>query len=190
MRNFYVRDRSPDLFDTDAPGMSRYVMQAAMPEQVGEILALIREHGPNPWNFLPDVELAAHLSAIRRGRTQAVVALRDGEIVAVVTFEPSDAFHRYQPSGREIEWQGHVGEVVVHRGHRGQGLGTRLLKAAVSRLLQMGLIEIYVERHEENQGSAGMMRKAGFVVIDVFDDPRRRDVGSRRTAVSRYGPHP
>ena len=69
-------------------------------------------------------------------------------------------------------------------------LGTRLLKAAVSRLLQMGLTEIYVERHEENEGSAGMMRKAGFVVIDVFDDPRRRDVGSRRTSVSRYGPHP
>lgn len=170
--------------------MSRYVTQAAVPEQIGEILALIREHGPNPWNFLPDVELAAHLSAIRLGRTQAIVALHEGEIVAVVTFEPSDAFHRYQPDGREIEWQGHVGEVVVHREHRSQGLGTRLLKAAVGRLLQMGLVEIYVERHEENEGSAGMMRKAGFVVIDVFDDPRRRDVGSRRTSVSRYGPHP
>ncbi|MGH8083612.1 MAG: GNAT family N-acetyltransferase [Lysobacter sp.] len=161
-----------------------------MPEQIGEILTLIREHGPSPWNYLPEVELAAHLSAIRRGRTQAVVAVCEGEIVGVVTFEPSDAFHRYQPDGREIEWQGHIGEAVVRRDHRGQGLGSRLLKAAVSRLLQMGLTEIYVERHEQNEGSAGMMRKAGFVVIDVFDDPRRRDMGSRRTTVSRYGPHP
>ena len=177
----------PDSSDTDAPGMSRYVTQAAVPEQISEILTLIREHGPNPWNYLPQVELAAHLSAIRRGRTQAVVALHEGEIVAVVTFEPSDEFHRYQPDGREVAWQGHIGEAVVHRAHRGQGLGSRLLQAAVSRLLEMGLPEIYIERHEENAGSAGMMRKAGFVEIDVFDDPRRRDIGSRRTSVSRYG---
>lgn len=170
--------------------MSRYVMQAAMPEQVGEILALIREHGPNPWNYLPDVELTAHLSGIRRGRTQAVIASHEGEIVAVVTFEPSDAFHRYQPDGREVAWQGHVGEVVVHRAHRGRGLGSDLLRAAVKRLLEMGLTEIYVERHEDNEGSAGMMRKAGFVIIDSFDDPRRRNVGSRRTTVSRYGALP
>ncbi|MFD1297444.1 GNAT family N-acetyltransferase [Lysobacter gummosus] len=182
--------QSPQTLHTDAPGMSRYVTQAAVPEQIGEILTLIREHGPNPWNYLPEVELAAHLSAIRSGRTQAVVALLEGQIVAVVTFEPSDAFHRYQPGGREIEWQGHIGEAVVHRQHRGQGLGTQLLKAAVARLQQMGLVEIYVERHEDNEGSAGMMRNAGFVVIDVFDDPRRRDAGSRRTTVSRYRPHP
>ncbi|MGO1070673.1 GNAT family N-acetyltransferase [Lysobacter sp. CA199] len=170
--------------------MSRYVTHAAVPEQIGEILALIREHGPNPWNYLPEVELAAHLSAIRRGRTQAVVALCEDQIVAVVTFEPSDEFHRYQPEGRRIEWQGHIGEAVVHREHRGHGLGSHLLKAAVSRLLQMGLTEIYVERHEENEGSAGMMRKAGFVVIDTFDDPCRRQLGSRRTTVSCYRPHP
>ncbi|WP_222423695.1 GNAT family N-acetyltransferase [Lysobacter antibioticus] len=164
--------------------------QAAVPEQIGEILALIREHGPNPWNFLPELELAEHLAAIRRGRTQAVVAVQECAIVAVVTFEPSDAFHRYQPAGREVEWQGYVREAVVHRAHRGRGLGSQLLTAAVARLQRMGLSEIYVERHEENEGSAGMMRKAGFVVIDVFDDPRRRDVGSRRTAVSRYESRP
>lgn len=189
MKNFYVMTRSPPS-KTDAPGMSRYVTQAAAPEQIGEILALIREHGPNPWNFLPELELAEHLAAIRRGRTQAVVAVCDCAIVAAVTFEPSDAFHRYQPAGREVEWQGHVREAVVHREHRGRGLGSQLLQAAVARLRQMGMSEIYVERHEENEGSAGMMRKAGFVVIDVFDDPRRRDAGSRRTAVSRYQPHP
>lgn len=165
--------------------MSRYVTQAAVPAQIGEILALIREHGPNPWNYLPEVELAMHLAGIRRGRTQAMIASFEGEIVAVVTFEPSDAFHRYQPPGREIAWQGHVGEAVVHREHRAQGLGSRLLTAAVERMRAMGLREIYIERHEDNEGSAGMMRKAGFEVIDVYDDPRRRVVGSGRTSVSR-----
>jgi ribosomal protein S18 acetylase RimI-like enzyme len=166
--------------------MSRYVMQAAVPDQIGEILTLIREHGPNPWNHLPEDGLDAHLAAMRRGRTQAVLALDGGRIVAVATFEPSDAFHRYQPPGREIAWQGHIGEVVVHRDHRAQGLGSRLLEAAVARLQAMGLCEIYVERHEQNQGSAGMMRKAGFVVVDVYPDPQRRQTGSGRTAVSRY----
>lgn len=191
--NFYVRAYPPPVglrpLNTDARGMSRYLTQAAGPEQIGEILALIREHGPNPWNHLPELELAAHLAAIRRGRTQAVVALSEGRIVAVVTFEASDDFHRYQPEGREIEWQGHIGEAVVHRDHRGQGLGSALLEAAVARLRQMGLVEIYVERHEQNQGSAGMMRKAGFVAIDTFDDPCRRQAGSRRTTVSRHQAH-
>ena len=79
----------------------------------------------------------------------------------------------------------HVGEAVVHRAHRGRGLGSRLLTAAVERMRAMGLREIYIERHEDNEGSAGMMRKAGFEVIDVYDDPRRRVVGSGRTSVSR-----
>lgn len=166
--------------------MSRYVTQAAVPAQIGEILTLIREHGPNPWNYLPERELTAHLAGIGRGRTQALVALADNEIVAVVTFEPSDAFHRYQPAGREIAWQGHVGEAVVHRGHRGHGLGSQLLAQAVERMRAMGLREIYIERHEDNEGSAGMMRKAGFEVIDVYDDPRRRVAGSGRTSVSRW----
>jgi hypothetical protein len=48
-----------------------------------------------------------------------------------------------------------------------------------------GFVEVFIERHEENPGSAGMMSKAGFVEIDTCHDPARRALGSRRTTVCR-----
>lgn len=171
--------------------MSSYALQEANSSQIAEIHALIREHGPNPWNFIPEAKVGAHLAAMAVGRTRAVIAKNGSEgLVALVTFEPSDDYHRYQPTGSEIDWQGHIGEVVVHREHRGHGLGALLLREAVARLQAWGLPMVYAERHEENEGSAGMMRKAGFVELDTFDDPARRSSGSRRTTVCRYAGEP
>ena len=48
-----------------------------------------------------------------------------------------------------------------------------------------GLHAVYIDRHEENAASAGMMRKAGFTVIDTFDEPAKRPHGSGRTTVCR-----
>ncbi|HLD65736.1 MAG TPA: GNAT family N-acetyltransferase, partial [Pseudomonas sp.] len=58
-----------------------------------------------------------------------------------------------------------------------------LLQAAVAALASQGIRDIYIERHEQNPGSAGMMRKAGFVERSTFDDPQRRAGGSRRTTL-------
>lgn len=43
--------------------------------------------------------------------------------------------------------------------------------------------EIYIERHEENLASAGMMYKLGFDIVETFYDPEKRDHGSRNTAI-------
>ena len=56
--------------------MSWYATQAAVPEQIGEILALIREHGPNPWNFLPEVELRRRAALARVQMRRTVCVLR------------------------------------------------------------------------------------------------------------------
>ena len=92
---------------------------------------------------------------------------------------------RYQSREHVGYPHGYVGEAVVHREHAGKGLGSRLLKEVLAALAGEDCKEIYIERHEENLASAGMMRKAGFTEVATFDDPQRRSSGSRRTTVCR-----
>ena len=182
--------RMQRLAPTPSPlraGAERYAVRVAGPADIAAVHALIREHGPSPWNYLAEPALSEHLGAIGRG-VDAVLATLDGALVAVTTYADSDDFACYQSAGRERARHGHIGEVVVHRDHRGAGLGARLLREAIAQLRARGLIEIYAERHEENAGSAGMMRKAGFVLIDTYHDPVRRSVGSGRTAVCVHRP--
>lgn len=145
----------------------------------------IFEHGPNQWNFLPPPEVNAHLAAIADSKVDAVIAEIDGRMAGFVTFMASRAMLRYQSPARLGRLHGYVCEAVVHRAYAGRGIGSRLLAAAAAELAARGFEEIYIERHEQNLASAGMMRKTGFVEIDCFDDPARRAVGSRRTTVCR-----
>lgn len=146
--------------------------------------AFIFEHGPNPWNYLPQDAVLAHLQGIAEGSVQAVLAEGEGgELAGFVTFLVSSNFERYQPAERRDLPQGYVGEAVVHRELAGRGLGGRLLGEAVRGLREQGIHDIYIERHEENAGSAGMMRKAGFVEVATFPDPERRSAGTRCTTL-------
>ena len=61
--------------------------------------------------------------------------------------------------------------------------GASLAQAACDALATRGITWITADRHEENAASAGMMRRAGLVLISTFDDPERRPHGSRRTSV-------
>jgi len=53
----------------------------------------------------------------------------------------------------------------------------------LAELAKLGADVVFIDRHEENLASAGMMRAAGFVEIDTYADPRRRPHGSGRTTV-------
>lgn len=150
---------------------------------VPALAELIFEHGANPWNYLPQEAVLGHLHGLVEGQVQAVLAERAGELVGFVTFLPSSNFRDYQPPSRRDLPQGYIGEAVVHRQLAGRGLGSRLLGEAVAQLVAQGVHDIYIERHEENPGSAGMMRKAGFVEVCTFADPERRANGSRRTTL-------
>ena len=158
--------------------------RAAQPQDIPAMAAFIFEHGPNPWNYLPQDAVLAHLHGIAEGSVRAVLLEREGgELAGFVTFLASSNFERYQAKERRDLPMGYVGEAVVHRELAGRGLGSRLLGEAVQRLGELGIHDIYIERHEENAGSAGMMRKAGFVEVETFADPQRRAVGSRRTTL-------
>ncbi|OGB32301.1 MAG: hypothetical protein A3F78_16825 [Burkholderiales bacterium RIFCSPLOWO2_12_FULL_61_40] len=157
----------------------------AGPQHVVALGELIQTHGPNVWNWLPEDGVQEHLRDIELGHAHAVLALEDGVLLGAVTFCRTQGFQRYQPPERSGAEHGYVCEAVVRRDQAGRGLGAQLLRAAVQTMQTWGLQEVYIDRHEENAASAGMMRKAGFVEIDTFAEPNRRPHGSGRTTVCR-----
>lgn len=163
--------------------MNEVTTRPARQGDIERLCALIFEHGPNPWNHLPRAEVTDHLRGIADGSVQAEVAERRGEVLGFVSFRLSRDFERYQPPPRRAQVHAYICEAVTHRAMAGQGLGSRLLSRAVARLREQGITDIYIDRHEQNAASAGMMRKAGFVEIETYTDPQRRPDGSRRTTV-------
>jgi L-amino acid N-acyltransferase YncA len=159
------------------------IIRSATSDDVAAMQSLIFEHGPNEWNFIPEKEIREHLNKVRTDEVRAVLAEIDAKIIGFVTFHPSTYFNRY--SDNKETAKGYIREAVVHRGHVGKGLGTKLLGEAVKQLHAWGFDEIYIDRHEENRASAGMMKKAGFKEIDTFLDSEHRAAGSRRTTVCR-----
>lgn len=156
----------------------------ATAEDIDSLFDFLYAHGVNQWNHLPRGPIREHLYGIATGRSFAVMAEQGSQLVGFVSFELGRDHARYQPAGREDEVHGIVHEAVVHRDCAGRGIGSQLLNAAANRIGELGCREAYVGRHDENLASGGMMRKARFEVIDVFDDPRRT-CGNKRTAISR-----
>jgi ribosomal protein S18 acetylase RimI-like enzyme len=165
--------------------MSEIEMRRAVASDIPGMTELILCHGPNPWNHLPEAEVRAHLQAIEDGSVQAVLAEGEsgGEPLGFVSYRLCHDFQRYQPAERREQLHAYICEAVVHSAAAGQGLGSRLLAEAVQQLVGQGVQDIYIDRHEENAASAGMMRKAGFLELATFADPARRPNGSGRTTV-------
>jgi ribosomal protein S18 acetylase RimI-like enzyme len=156
---------------------------AAGAEHLPALHALIFDHGANVWNYLPEDGIREHLEDIAQGRAHGVLALQEGHILGAVTFGLSTDFDRYLTAPLRGTPQGYVSEAVVRRDRVGQGLGTRLLREALASLSSRGVSSVFIDRHEENLASAGMMRRAGFVEIGTYADPRRHPHGSGRTTV-------
>ena len=165
--------------------MSGFEIREATAADIPHMKELIFEHGPSPWNFLPEAEVAAHLDLIATGDVGGVLAFDGDRLVGAVTFTLDNPFLSYEPAGALPGESGYIAEGVVARESAGQGLGTRILVEACARLAARGVRRIYAKRHEENRASAGIMRKAGFLEIATFDDFTRRPHGSRRTTVGR-----
>ena len=163
--------------------MSELVIRQACIEDIEALCALILEHGPNPWNHLPEAEVRQHLQGIAASTTLAVLAEEQGQLLGFVSYRLTQDFAAHQPAARAGQVHGYICEAVVHRDCVGRGLGARLLREAVTELWRLGVSDIYIDRHEENAASAGMMRKAGFSELLSYADPARRPNGSRRSTL-------
>jgi ribosomal protein S18 acetylase RimI-like enzyme len=163
--------------------MGSFTIEVASVQHLPALQALIFDHGANVWNYLPEDGIREHIDDIAHGRAHGVLAMQDGQILGAVTFGLSTDFERYLPTHLRGTPQGYVSEAVVRRDQTGRGLGTRLLKETLASLATMGVQMVFIDRHEENRASAGMMRHAGFVKVETYPDPRRRPHGSGRTTV-------
>ncbi len=89
-----------------------------------------------------------------------LVAVEDGEVVGfVVSF--SDAFGTNYVTREKI---GHIQAVHIKRGHRRQGVATKLIEAAEGYLRRSGCRMVVTETGEPNLASRSLLEKRGFRV--------------------------
>lgn len=163
--------------------MESLVFVQAQAVHMPALEAFIFDHGANPWNWLPVDGIREHLQDIASGLAQGLLAFDGDTLAGAVTYCRTHDYAKYQSAELTGSEHGYISEAVVHRDYAGKGLGARLLSGAVDDLRAQGMREVYIDRHEENLASAGMMRKCGFVVIDTYVDTRRNRTGSGRTTV-------
>lgn len=143
---------------------------------------LLLTEGTNEWNHITEESIDFQFRLMRDGKALAVLA-EDHEILgfAVLIFRDSCP-SRYKEYG-DVSSIASIHDVVVHSSEAGKGLGTELLRSSIVLAREEGCDRVLIERHEENLASAGMMRKAGFEVVETFADPKKRTSGSRKTTV-------
>ena len=185
-RGLFRTTQSRDAVSLSRVTESRTIeYRAAAPDDIAAMRTLIFEHGPNQWNYLPEDDVTRHLKEIREARAWAVVAVSSGRIVGFASFTIGKKFPQYESPETMDREHGYIAEVVVHRDYAGSGVGMRLVEDTKVLLKRLGITTVYADRHEENRGSAAVMRKAGFEIVDTFPEPHRRPHGSGRTSVGR-----
>ena len=143
---------------------------------------LLLTEGPNEWNYITDESIAHQFQLIADGTAMAVLA-EDEKIAgfSVVIFGQGcpQKLSKYD----DLSEIAYIKDVVVSSSQSGKGLGTLLLEESIGQARTNRLKKVYIERHEENLASAGMMRKAGFEIVETLHDPQKRATGSRNTSV-------
>ncbi|PSV47547.1 GNAT family N-acetyltransferase [Photobacterium indicum] len=146
--------------------------------------ALLLRDGANDWNYITEESISNQFTLIDEGRASVALAeVEEGEIIGFAVIIHNDAFPVKLVKYTDSSDIAYIKEVVVSKSHSGKGLGSKLLQECVLIARNQNASNVFIERHEENAASAGMMRKAGFEIIDTFYDPKKRSAGSRNTSV-------
>ena len=147
-----------------------------------DMRVLLSNEGPNEWNYITDASIDHQFSLIDKGNALAVLA-EENEIVGFSVLIFGELCPAKLKKYAVLSQIAYINDVVVSQAQGGKGLGCRLLLEAVSLAAEKGCKQVYIERHEENAASAGMMRKAGFDEVETFYDPSKRSSGSRNSTV-------
>jgi len=143
---------------------------------------LLLKEGPNEWNYITDESIDHQFQLINQGKAFAVIA-EETSIVGFAVLIIKDACPAKLSKYSVLLEVAYINDVVVASSQSGKGLGSKLLKESIKLAGNENCTYVYIERHEENLASAGMMKKAGFELVETFQDPKKRTTGSRNTSV-------
>ena len=143
---------------------------------------LLLKEGPNEWNYITDESIDHQFQLINQGKALAVIA-EETSIVGFAVLIIKEACPPKLSKYSALSDIAYINDVVVASSQSGKGLGSQLLKEAVELAGTIKCSNVYIERHEENLASAGMMRKVGFELVETIYDPNKRTTGTRKTSV-------
>jgi len=158
----------------------------ALVEEIDELKKLLWKYGPNEWNYLTKEGVDDEFALVNNGTALVMIATFENEIVGFSVLIDGTEAPTYLSKYCSGEDMCFVGDVVVSSEHSGKGIATKLLEDCISEAKSKGAKVVLIERHEENLGSAGMMKKAGFAVVDTFYDPDKRTFGSRNSVIMAF----
>lgn len=157
--------------------------RSAIVPELAQLKTFLFEHGANPWNYLPCEGVDKEFELVANGAATALVAFENQTLVGFVIFCHPQALPNAYLEYTHTQPAIFISEAVVHRDYAGRGIGHRLLARVIDRATDFGASMLVIDRHDENAASAGMMRKAGFVVLKTFVDLERRHYGNHKTTV-------
>ena len=144
--------------------------------------ALMLKGGANEWNHITDTSIGLQFQLIQDNNALAVIA-EENEIAGFAILILKEACPSKLTKYTGLASIAYINDVVVSANHSGKGIGSTLLDKAVDYAGKAKCAKVYIERHEENLESAGMMRKSQFEIVDTFHDPEKRSSGSRKTSI-------
>ena len=164
-------------------GLDMIIYRRAIASELNDLKSFLFEHGTNPWNHLPIDGVDKEFALVSIGAASIIVAVDNARFLGFAIFYHPDSlpsqYLQYAQSKSTI----YIAEAVVHKDYTGQGIGYHLLRSIIDQAADFNASLLLIDRHEENMASAGMMRKAGFELVTVYNDPKRRHYGSGNTAI-------
>ncbi|AOT07876.1 GNAT family N-acetyltransferase [Pseudoalteromonas luteoviolacea] len=145
--------------------------------------SLLWKYGPNEWNYLTQDGVEGEFTLIKQQEAEALVALDGKQIVGFAVLLNGRVSPDYLSQYCSLDKVAFIGDVVVSPDYSGKGIATQLLINSIELAKSKGVESVLIERHEENLASAGMMKKAGFSVVDIFHDPHKRSAGSQNSVI-------
>jgi ribosomal protein S18 acetylase RimI-like enzyme len=98
-------------------------------------------------------------TAVHYGSSRITVAEADGRAIGIVMWGPSFEPAWFDP---DVERWAEVHELHVHPEYQGQGIGTRLARAAIRQAREAGFPVLYVITDDSNGPARRVYEKNGF----------------------------
>lgn len=154
--------------------------------EIHDLKNLLWEFGPNDWNYLTPEGVDDEFTLVENGKARAIVAIHNSDIIGFAVLIDGQASPTCLEKYCSLKQLMFIGDVVVSSLHSGKGIATKLLEECLIEARNNNASRVLIERHEENLASAGMMRKAGFEVVDTFHDPEKRPAGSQNSVILEF----